>query len=123
MVFAALACDAQMVVCDAAKLGHWLDAPVWIAIVIPSLQLAKVNARLAGMLCGLRESRFGSSVGLRLIKSGTIDGVQRLVSPSRGVFFLRAVFQRFVRFVCNGPTGQSWARPGQVLCLFCGFGL
>ena len=62
MVFAALACDAQMVVCDAAKLGHWLDAPVWIAIVIPSLQLAKVNARLAGMVCGLRESRFSLPV-------------------------------------------------------------
>ena len=123
MVFAALAGDAQMVVGNATKLGHWLDVPVWIAIVIPSLQLAKVNARLAGMVCGLRESRFGFSVGLRLIKSGTIDGVQRLVSASRGVFFLRAVFQRFVRFVCKGPTGQSWARPGQVLCLFCGFGL
>lgn len=58
MVFAALAGDAQMVVCDAAKLGHWLDVPVWIAIDIPSLQLAEVNARLAGMLCGVRESRF-----------------------------------------------------------------
>lgn len=62
MVFAALAGDAQMVVCDAAKLGHWLDVPVWIAIDIPSLQLAEVNARLAGMLCGLRESQLSLPV-------------------------------------------------------------
>lgn len=46
MVFAALAGDAQVVVGNATKLGHWLDVPVWIAIVIPSLQLAKVKARL-----------------------------------------------------------------------------
>lgn len=30
VVFAALAGDAQMVVGNATKLGHWLDAPAWM---------------------------------------------------------------------------------------------
>jgi len=50
-MLATLAGDAQVVVCDATKLGHWLDVPLWL--YVPSNHRACVGKQKQHLECML----------------------------------------------------------------------